>query len=135
MPVPVLPDVLGVMCQALLGQSAVTALVGTRITDRIPDSPIWPLIVVSVVSEQEKEWHTGSARVQCDVWGRGPTSVDKLEVRAIFAALVSVSRDLRGAWSSGRISNSAITNGVMLPDPNTGRQRIAVDFHIESHAT
>jgi hypothetical protein len=61
--------------------------------------------------------------------------VDKLEVRAIFAALVSVSRDLRGAWSSGRISNSAITNGVMLPDPNTGRQRIAVDFHIESNAT
>jgi hypothetical protein len=61
--------------------------------------------------------------------------VDKLEVRAIFAALVSVSRDLRGAWPSGRISNSAISSGVMLPDPATGRQRIAVDFYIESHAT
>ena len=133
MPTPVLPDVLAVMCQALLAQPAVTALVGTRISDRIPDSPVWPLIVVSVISDQEREWHTGLSRVQVDVWGSGPTSGDKATVRAVYAALLSVARDLRGAWPAGRISNSAIINGVMLPDPDTGRQRIAVDFHIETN--
>lgn len=133
MAVPLLPDVTQLAIDALLAQSPVTALVGTRIYPRIPDTPTWPLLRVSVVDEIERQWHTGLARVQVDCWGAGNTLTDEQQARTIARTLVSVHRDLRGAYASGRISNTGLGAVVPAPDPDNGRPRFVVDLLLHVH--
>lgn len=133
MPVPLLPDTLALAREALLAQASLTALVGTRIYDRIPASPTWPLLVVSDVDIQELEWHTWLARVQVDVWGAGGSQADWQQVRTIARTLYSVARDLRGSWTAGDISNAAPLIIVPAPDETTGRARLVVDLQLETN--
>lgn len=128
MPTPLLPDTLDLARTALLAQPSLTALVGTRILPRIPASPVWPLLVLTVVDSGELEWHTGEARVQVDVWGAGGQDADWQAVYTIARTLVSVARDLRGAYGPGRIANSAPASTVPQPDQTTGRARLVVDL-------
>ena len=133
MPTPLLPDMVAVTRDALLAQATLSALVGGRIYDQLPVAPAWPLLVVDTVDENEAEWHTGEARVQVDIWGAGPSSANKQQVRRIAAELLAVSRDLRGAYPSGHISNSAVLTVVPAPDADTGRQRLVVDLLIHTN--
>lgn len=132
MPTTLLPDLVAVTIQALSAQPSLTALVSTRVYDRLPATPTWPLLVVNTVDEGETPF-AGIARVQVDVWGAGPTSTDEEATRTIARTLVSVSRDLRGNYAAGHISNSGHLNTVPLPDPTTGRARFAVDLDIEAY--
>lgn len=133
MPVPVLPDALAVAREGLLAQSTLTALVGTRIYDRIPASPTWPLLVLSVVDDLELEWHTGVARVQVDVWGAGSSPTDAAQALSIARTVRSVARDLRQSWAAGDISNAAPGTILPAPDPETGRARYVIDLILETN--
>jgi hypothetical protein len=133
MPVSLLPDALAVTREALLAQSSLTALVGTRIYDRIPGNPVWPLLVLTVVDEVELEWHTGNARVQVDVWGAGNTSADAQQAQTVARTVRAVTRDLRGSWTAGDISNAAPAVTIPAPDETTGRARFVIDLLIETN--
>lgn len=133
MPVPVLPDSIALAREALLAQSSLTALVSTRIYDRIPASPTWPLLVLSVVDDLELEWHTGQARVQVDVWGRSGSPTDAAEALNIARVVRSVARDLRGSWAAGDVSNAAPGTIIPAPDPETGRARYVIDLLLETN--
>jgi hypothetical protein len=130
MPTPVLPDPTVAARTALLAQSTLTALVGTRIYYAIPSAPTWPLLVLSLVDDDELRPETLSARVQVDVWGNGNTTQDVLDCKAIAAVIRSVARDLKGSWPAN-ISNSVA--GLVIPNPDTtsGRARFIVDLQLE----
>jgi hypothetical protein len=133
MPVSLLPDALALTREALLAQSSLTALVGTRIYDRIPGTPTWPLLVLTVIDEVELEWHTGQPRVQVDVWGAGSTATDAANALTIARTVRSVTRDLRGSWTAGDISNAAPSTIVPAPDQTTGRARYVIDLLLETN--
>jgi hypothetical protein len=118
-----------------VAQSALTALVGQRVYHKLPAAPLWPLVVVSKVDDAELQWHTSTLRMQCDVWGDGNSAAAEANVDLIARTLVSVMRDLRGAWTSGRISNVGHANTIPSPDPDTGRARQIVDLFIELNPT
>lgn len=128
MPVPVLPDAVALTIQALRAQPTLDVLVGGRVSDRVPASPVWPLLVVSVVDEVELEWHTGEVRVQVDVWGAGAGPSHKQQVRRIAGELFAVARDLRGEYPAGVVRSSSPLMSVPSPDSETGRQRVVVDL-------
>lgn len=134
MPTPLLPDALAVAQQALLAQQALVTLVGQRVYVKRPAEPTWPLLQLSVVDDREREWYSGEARVQVDVWGAGSADADVAQVGLIVRTLVSVTRDLVGAWPAGSISNAAVESAVPQPDPVTGRFRIAVDLTVWTHS-
>lgn len=130
MPIPVLPDSTVAARTALLAQATVTSLVGQRIYYAIPSTPVFPLLVLSLVDDDELRPETLTARVQVDVWGNGNTTQDVLDCKAIAAAVRSVARDLKGSWPA-RISNSVAGQIVPNPDDTSGRARFIVDLLLE----
>lgn len=65
-----LPDVEALTITYLRGQTAITALVGTRIYSRIPRNPAWPLITVTIVAGTERiAHHLDEITIQVDAWG------------------------------------------------------------------
>lgn len=131
MPTPLLPDPTVAARTALLAQSPVAALVGTRIHFAIPSAPTWPLLVLTLVDDDELRPETLTARVQVDVWGAGNTTQDTLDCKAIASTVRSVARDLRGTWGAAQISNSVAGQIIPSPDDTTGRARLIVDLLLE----
>jgi len=136
MPLPLLPNVVDLTKEALLAQTSLTALVSTRIYDRVPGTPTFPLLVVTSVDEAESpEPAIGEARVQVDVWGKLLSELGaQTQARLITRTLQSVVRDLRGTWTAGHIVNSAHLNTIPQPDPDSGRTRFIVDLQINSQS-
>lgn len=136
MPTPVLPDAMVAARVALLGQTTLTALVNSRIYEAIPSDPppTYPLLVVSLVDDDELRPETLIARVQVDVWGAGKSVVDVRECKTIAATVRSVARDLKGTWSwtGGTASISMAVAGQIIPnpDPTSGRARFIVDLEL-----
>ena len=128
MPTPLLPDPTVVARAALLAQSAVTTLVSTRIHFAIPQTPTWPLLIVSLVDDDELRPETLQVRVQIDVWGKGPTTQDVLDCKTIAAAIRSVARDLNGDWPTGKIRDAVAGQIIPNPDESGGRARHVVDL-------
>lgn len=133
MPVALLPDVVAVVRQALLGQAAVVALVSTRIYNRIPATPTFPLVVVTKVSEQELQWHTSNARVQIDCWAAAAGDAGEAQADLIGRTILASMRDLVGTWSSGKVSNTGLALILTGPDPDTGRARRIIDLFVETN--
>lgn len=136
MPTPVLPDPVVVARTALLAQAPVAALVADRIYYAIPApingvGPVYPLLVLSLVDDDELRPETLTARVQVDAWGVGSTPAHVLDCKVIAAVVRSVARDLRGAWSGATISNSVADQVVPAADVTTGRARFIVDLLLE----
>jgi hypothetical protein len=136
MPLPLLPNVVDLTKEALLAQASLTALVGTRVYDRVPGAPSYPLLVVTSVDEAESpEPAIGEARVQVDVWGKPMSELGALTAaRLVTRTLQSVVRDLRGTWTAGKIVGAAHLNTIPQPDPDTGRTRFIVDLQINSQS-
>lgn len=145
MPTPILPDPVVAARTALLAQSSLTALVAQRIYYAIPGawpqggSPLvdLPILVVSLVDDDELRPETLTARVQVDVWGGGKSTVDVIACKAIAAVVRSVARDLRGSWSwtlpapgSASISNAVAGQVIPNPDETSGRARFIVDLEL-----
>lgn len=129
MPTPLLPDPTVVARTALLAQSAVTALVSTRVHFAIPQTPTWPLLVVSLVDDDELRPETLAVRVQVDVWGSGPTTQDVLDSKAIAATIRSIARDLNGDYApTGKIRDCVAGQVIPNPDTANGRARHIVDL-------
>jgi hypothetical protein len=131
MPLPVLADPVVAVRTALVAQSPVTTLVAQRIYYAIPETPVYPLLVLSLVDEDEVRPDTLGARVQVDVWGQGGTPQQVIDAKAIAAAIRSVARDLKGSWSGATISNCVAGQVVPSPDTTTGRTRFVVDLQVE----
>lgn len=131
MPTPLLPDAIVATRTALLAQTPVTALVSTRIYYAIPAAPTWPLLVLSLIDDDELRPETLTARVQVDAWGASNTTVDVINCKAIVAAIRSVARDLRGTWGGVQISNAVAGQVVPNPDPTSGRARFICDLQLE----
>ena len=131
MPTPLLPDPTVVARQALVAQSAITDTVGQRVYYAVPADPTYPLLVLSLVDDDELRPETLTARVQVDVWGKGNSTQDVLDCKAIAARVRSVARDLRGTWAAGTVSNSVAGLIVPNPDDTTGRARAVVDLLLE----
>lgn len=131
MPTPEFPETLTLLRDALKAQPTLVDLVGQRIYITRPADPDWPLIQLTMVDEQELEWHTLFARVQCDIWGLDSSDVSIRNVRAVGRRLISVSRDLIGTYPSGTLN--LVTPGIMVPspDPDTGKARTYVDLRLE----
>jgi len=134
MPTPTLPDPTVLARSALLAETAVTTLVSTRIYYAIPASPTYPLLVLTLVDDDELRPETLTARVQVDVWGDGPGTQSVLEAKAIAATVRSVARDLKGTYTGGTISSSVAGQVIPQPDGTTGRARFIVDLLIECNA-
>jgi hypothetical protein len=131
MPTPVVADPVVAVRTALAAQSAVTALVAQRIYYAIPGTATYPLLVVSLVDEDEIRPEAVSARVQVDVWGMGGSPQQVIDAKAIAAVLRSVARDLRGAWAGATISSAVAGQVVPNPDTTTSRARFVVDLQVE----
>lgn len=127
MPTPVIADPVVAVRAGLVAQSALTALVAQRIYYAIPATPTYPLLVLSLVDEDELRPETLSARVQVDVWAAGGTTQQVIDAKAIVAVLRSVARDLRSA----NISNAVAGQAVPGADITTGRARFIVDLLLE----
>lgn len=131
MPTPVLPDPVVAARTALLAQVSLTALVVQRIYYAIPATPTYPLLVLTLVDEDELRPETASARVQVDVWAAGGTPQQLVDCKAIAAVVRSVARDLRGTWSGATISNAVAAQVIPSADVPTGRARFIVDLLLE----
>lgn len=131
MPTPLLPDPTVAARTALLAQSPVTALVSTRIHFAIPSAPTWPLIVLTLIDDDELRPETLTARIQADVWGAGNTTQDTLDCKLIASTIRSVARDMRGTWGAAQVSNAVAGPIVPSPDDTTGRARQIVDLLLE----
>lgn len=135
MPLPVLPDVIALGREAILAQSAITALVSTRVYRQIPASPIWPLITLSLVDDLEApEPALSATRLQADCWGAGPSTADEQAAWLIVRTLRSVARELKGTYATGTLTACAPGPLIPSPDPQTGRIRIICDLLITAHA-
>lgn len=131
MPTPVLADPVVAARTALLAQSTLTALVTTRIYYALPGTPTYPLLVLSLVDEDEVRPDTVTARVQVDVWGQGGSPQQVLDAKAVAAVIRSVARDLKGLWSGATISNAVAGQVIANPDTTTSRARFVVDLLID----
>lgn len=131
MPTPVLPNPKIAARTGLLAQTALTALVDQRIYYAIPASPVYPLVVLSIVDADELRPETLTARVQADIWGNGNSTQDVLDTEAIAAVVRSVARNLVGIWGSASISNAVAGQAIPQPDSTTGRARTIVDLQLE----
>jgi hypothetical protein len=138
MPTPVLPDPVVVARTALLGQATLTAVVNQRVYQAIPSdpAPTYPLLVVSLVDDDEERPEAMIARVQVDVWGKGKSIVDLNECRMVANIVRSVARDMRGAWSGtwGSASITLCAPGQIIPNPDetSGRARFICDLEIHT---
>lgn len=131
MPTPVLADPVVAARTALVAQASLTALVAQRIYFAIPQSPVYPLLVLSLVDEDEIRPETLSARVQVDVWGVGGSNQQVIDTKAIASVIRSVARDLKGSWSGATISNAVAGQVIPNPDATTSRARFVVDLQLE----
>ena len=131
MPTPVLPDPVIAARTALLAQSTLTALVSTRIYYAIPATPTWPLLVLSLVDDDEVRPEALTARVQVDIWGVGNTTQDVLDCKAIAAVVRSVARDLKGTWGGASIYSAVAGQIIPNPDTTSGRARHIIDLLLE----
>lgn len=136
MPTPVLPNPKVAARTALLAQTPLTTLVAQRVYYAIPGpvggvEPTYPLIVLSIVDNNELRPETLTARVQASVWGLGKETQDQLDTEAIAAVIRSVARNLIGTWGGASISNSVAGQAVPQPDSTTGRARTIVDLQLE----
>lgn len=135
MPIPLLPDPVALTIQALLAQTSLTALVGTRMYDRIPGNPTWPLLVVSAVSDdEERDPALGAARVQVDCWGAGNSPGDTATAQTIARTVRSTARDLAGTYAAGMLVDCSPALFAPAPDPTTGRARFVADLLLTTHA-
>jgi hypothetical protein len=128
---PVLPNPKVAARSGLLAQTALTTLVDQRIYYAIPATPVYPLIVLSIVDSDELRPETLTARVQADVWGKGNSTQDTLDTEAIVAVIRSVARNLVGTWGGASISNAVAGQAIPQPDSTTGRARTIVDLQLE----
>lgn len=131
MSTPVLPNPKVVARTALLAQTALTALVAQRVYYAIPASPVYPLVVLSIVDADELRPETLTARVQADIWGAGNSTQDVLDTEAVAAVIRSIARNLVGTWGSASISNSVAGQAIPQADSTTGRARTIVDLQLE----
>lgn len=132
MPTPVLPNPKVAARTGLLAQTALTALVAQRIYYAIPANPTFPLIVLTVIDDDEAARPDAlTARVQADVWGAGNSTQDVLDTEAIVAVLRSVARNLVGTWGSASIFSAVAGQAIPNPDTTTGRARTIVDLLID----
>lgn len=138
MPTPVLPDPVVVARVALLGQTALTAVIAQRVYQAIPSDPppTYPLLVVSLVDDDEERPEAMLARVQVDVWGKGKSVADLNECRAVANLVRSVARDMKGFWTGtwGSASITLCAPGQIIPNPDetSGRSRFIVDLEIHT---
>lgn len=132
MPVPLAPEPGALLVEALLAQPTLAALVGDRIYTDMPEYQTWPMCVVHVVDYAEDQSYYWSARLQIDCWGQGLTPADELETSVIARTIQSVSRDVRGAWSTGHICNSY--TATIVESPDNGWARHVIDLLIEFYA-
>lgn len=95
----------------LLALATVTALVGTRVyLDKLPQSPTYPCVRVSLVSEQSTYHMRGedglrSASVQVDAYAREVSGVDP------YALAVAVAEAVHGDEAGSGLSGFAGTIG------------------------
>jgi Protein of unknown function (DUF3168) len=132
-PLPLLPDTVALAIQALGAQSVITALVGARIYDRVPASPVYPLLEVLSVDDGESagEPIVGESRVQVNCWGAGTGPGHVQQTRLIARTVRAVCRDLVGTHAAGRIVSAAPVLFVPAPD-ETGRARFIIDLSLRT---
>lgn len=131
MPTPVIHDPVVAVRTALVAQPSLTALVAQRIYYAIPSGPTYPLLVLTLIDDDELRPETLTARVQCDVWGAGGSTQQVIDAKAIVAVVRSVARDLKGSWSGATISNAVAGLAIPSPDTETSRARFVVDLLVE----
>lgn len=129
MVLPLSPDAAVLTCEALLSQATLTALVGDRIYTAWPEFQLWPMCTVDVIDALEDDAACTLARVQVNCWGQGLSPDDERESNLIARTVQRVSRDLRGAWPSGHIVNSAPL--TIVPAPDNGWWRYVIDLELE----
>lgn len=135
MPLPLLPDPVELTRLGLVAQPAVTAFVAARVHDRIPSSPVYPLIRLDLISDdEERDPSLGFARVQAGCWGTGAGPNDTAAAQQLARTIRAAARDLQGTYAAGVIVSCSPGLIVPAPDPTTGRARFLVDLFLITHA-
>lgn len=125
---PLLPDSILLARQAWLTVPAVTAIVDTRIYDRIHGAAFPQLVIETVTDGESSDPHMGLCRLQHNCWGRGNTSADTQEARLLARTIVQHHRNLQGSYAAGTVVEAWLELFVPAPDPTTGRARFIVDL-------
>lgn len=132
MPLQVIPEGRRVLREALLAQPLLTATaLETRIHETIDKDQEWPMARLSKIDQTPlRPNEADMARVQIDLYGKGPTVSNVREVEDIAAVLVSVLQDCDGDWPSGKLR--AVTHTITIPSTGeSGRARIIVDVEMQ----
>lgn len=97
MTVDVLPDVPKLARAWMLSQSAMTSLVGQRVTTRSPSTPIFPYVTLQRVGGTAAiRERLDAARIQVDAWGNteGEASSVARTARAVLQRMEGYTTDL-----------------------------------------
>lgn len=133
MPAALLPSAEALVVAFLRAQPAVMAIVGNRISTRIPDAPTWPLIRVRRVGGTPQATWEDAPRVQIECWADVGQDVaaDDLS-RAVISVLVDAGYRVGGA---GYLAVAVPVLGPLpLYDPDTDRPRYIVDVSCLTYA-
>lgn len=128
-------DILASMVAHLQLNAALTALVGTRMYPMaLPDATTstpstFPALTYQLIDEPVAITHDGQntykARVQVDVYGETYKTA-RGAADAVHAAL----HGYRGSWSGFMIGNALRKRKADLYDPETGLERVSMDYVI-----
>lgn len=130
------PDVEGGVRDYLRADSAVSALVGTRVFFGVPKQAKFPLITVRRIGgpQDPSEAPLDLPLVQIDVWGEGN---NKAQAHAVCAAVRDALDAIRSATSlnAGVVAYGAnVENVTWFPDPADDRPRYVLTAQVTARA-
>lgn len=127
-----MPDVLLPDAEALLGaflraQSAVSALVGTRVGTLIPNPPTWPLVRLTRVGGTQAQRWEDRPRLSVECWA---DLNDQAGASLLARTVIAVLSDIRGRYVAQAgyvVSWDVVLGPLWSPDPISNRPRFLVD--------
>lgn len=127
-----MPDAEVVAVQWARNNPALTAIVGTRISTRVPKNPTFPLITVFRVSgaPDPGEAPLDQAQLQWDCYGQanGDASPDYASASLVARTLIEQIEKASGSTGNGTILGVDVTSGPRRQDePTTGWARYIVE--------
>lgn len=128
-----MPDAEALFRGYLLGAPEITALVGQRVVQRIPDVPVWPLIRLTRVAGVTEPWHD-SPVLSVECWADEYDNDLALDIARTVAALVWLCRGTFTALGGVAVSAEIVSGPFRSDDPDTARVRYILDARLTTLA-
>lgn len=134
-----LPDVEGAMRTYLRADSTISGSYGGRVFFGAPDSPEYPMVLVSRVggAEDASDAPLDVALLQIDCIGkRREEGGGKISATQLWLAVKSALRSIQGLTQVGtdRLFGASVVSDVYLNDPVDGRPRYVLTVQVSALA-